>query len=54
MTKVTCSPVDALPSGPSSRLRRCSCVTAHVGEKRSPIIGSLRYVYVLVATVLYL
>ena len=43
VTKVTCSPVDALPSGPSSRFRRCSCAIAHAGEKRSPIIGSLRY-----------
>ena len=43
MTKVTCSPVDALPSGPSSRFRRSSCAIAHAGEKRSPIIGSLRY-----------
>ena len=43
MTKVTCSPVDALPSGPSSRFRQCSCATAHAGEKCNPIIGTLRY-----------
>ena len=45
MTKGTCSPVDALPSGPSSRFRRCSYAIAHAGEKRSPIIGSLRYTH---------
>ena len=42
VTKVTCSPVDALPSGPSLKFRRCSYATAHMGEKRNPIIGSLR------------
>ena len=41
VTKVTCSPVDALPSGLSSKFRQCSYVTAHGGEKCSPIIGSL-------------
>ena len=46
MTRVTCSPVDALPSGPSSRFRRCSCAIAHAGEKCNPIIGTLRYIAV--------
>ena len=43
MIKVTCSPVDALPSGPSSKFRRFSCAISHAGEKCNPIIGTLHY-----------
>ena len=45
VTKVTCSRVDTLPSGPSSRFRQCSCAIAHAGEKCNPIIGTLRYLH---------
>ena len=29
VTIVTCSPINALPSGSSSRFRQCSCAIAH-------------------------
>ena len=43
VTQVTFSPGDALPFSPSSKFRRRSYATAFAGEKRSPIIGTLRY-----------
>ena len=38
----TYSPGDPLPFGPSSKFRRCSYATAHAGENRMSIIGTLR------------
>ena len=38
----TCSPGDPLPFDPNSKFRRYSQATAHAGEKRMSIIGTLR------------
>ena len=33
VTEITCSPVNTLPSGWSSKFRRCSCAAAYTGRK---------------------
>ena len=43
VTQITYSPGDSLRFGPSSKFKRHSYATALTGEKRSLIIGTLRY-----------